>query len=95
MVGMVLVLIAVVVVAVLAALMFLRLRPRGGDLESVRSYHSALGTLEHLSERIGPPTVRPVRVVPSGQSETPPVRVVPTGQAEAPPERVQVPQNVR
>jgi len=60
MVGMVLVLIAVVVVAVLAALMFLRLRPRGGDLESVRSYHSALGTLEHLSDRTGQ---SPVRVV--------------------------------
>ena len=60
MVGMVLVLIAVVVVAVLAALTFLRLRPRGGDLESVRSYHSALGTLEHLSDRTGQSAVRVV-----------------------------------
>ena len=54
MVGMVLVLIAVVVVALGAVLAFLRLRPRGGDLDSVRSYHSALGTREHHNDRVGP-----------------------------------------
>jgi hypothetical protein len=53
------VLIAVVLVAVgvLAAGLFRR--PSGDDLHSVRSYHSALGTLEHLSDRVGPSTVRP------------------------------------
>ncbi len=70
MVGMVLVLIAVVVVAVVASLVFLRLRPRGGDLDSVRSYHSALGTLEHLSERNERP---PVKVIgaPAGRHGAP------------------------
>lgn len=48
---MLLVLIAIVAVAVVAALVFLGLRPRGGDLDSVRSYHSALGTLEQLADR--------------------------------------------
>jgi hypothetical protein len=66
MVEMVVVLIAVVVVAALAALVFVRLRPRGGDLDSVRSYHSALGTLEHLADRTGP---SPVRVI--GDAERP------------------------
>jgi hypothetical protein len=58
MVWMVLVLVAVVVVAALAVAVFLRLRPRGGDLDSVRSYHSALGTLEHLGDRVGQSSVR-------------------------------------
>ncbi len=57
MVGMVLVLIAAVVVVAVIALAVLRGRPRGADLDSVRSYHSALGTLEHLSERNVPPSV--------------------------------------
>lgn len=47
----------VVVVAVLVALFR---RPRGHDVHSVRNYNQALGTLEHLSERIGPPVVRPI-----------------------------------
>lgn len=55
---MVLVLVAVVVVAALAVVVFLRLRPRGGDLDSVRSYHSALGTLEHLGDRSGQSSLR-------------------------------------
>jgi hypothetical protein len=44
----------------------------------VRSYNHALGTLEHLSEQIGPPTVRPIarQVVPGGPAGTP-ERVVP------------------
>ena len=52
-----LVLVLVVVVAVAVALVR---RPRGNDVHSVRNYNQALGTLEHLSERIGPPTVRPI-----------------------------------
>jgi hypothetical protein len=63
--GMVLVLIAVVLVAAVVAVVVLRGRPRGTDLDSVRSYHTALGTLEHLSERQGPP----VRVI--GPSDDP------------------------
>ncbi len=81
---MVLVLIAAVVVAVVAVVVFLRLRPRGGDLDSVRSYHSALGTLEHLSERTGGSTVR---VVGSSDPESGP-RVYPPTEARVypPPE---------
>ncbi|HEY5110442.1 MAG TPA: DUF4115 domain-containing protein [Acidimicrobiales bacterium] len=60
----------VVVLVVVAVAVALVRRPRGGDVHSVANYNHALGTLEHLSERIGPPTVRPVRVVPSGQSGT-------------------------
>jgi hypothetical protein len=50
--------VALVAVGVLAA--GLIRRPRSHDLHSVRSYHSALGTLEHLSDRVGPSTVRPL-----------------------------------
>jgi len=66
-----LVLVVVAVVAVVAR------RPRGADAHSVQNYNHALGTLEHLSERIGPPTVRPVRVVPTSQSGVTTERVVP------------------
>ena len=41
----------VVVIAVVAFVATFIRRPRGDDLNSVRNYHSALGTLEHLSER--------------------------------------------
>ncbi len=61
-----LVFVVVVVVVVALAVVLIR-RPRRGDAHSVQNYNHALGTLEHLSERIGPPTVRPVRVVPSGR----------------------------
>jgi hypothetical protein len=66
------VLVVVVVVAVAVALVR---RPRGDDVHSVRNYNHALGTLEHLSEQIGPPTVRPIarQVTPGVTSE----RVVP------------------
>jgi hypothetical protein len=58
------VLVLLVVVAVAVALIR---RPRGNDAHSVRNYNQALGTLEHLSERIGPPTVRPIaRETPPG-----------------------------
>jgi len=52
-------------------------RPSGDDLYSVQSYNNALGTLENLSERIGPPTrpaVRPV-VLPRGEGSDEPVRL--------------------
>jgi hypothetical protein len=70
-----LVLVVLVVVAVVVALVR---RPRGDDAHSVRSYNHALGTLEHLSEQIGPPTVRPIaRQVVSGGPAGTPERVVP------------------
>jgi len=66
------VLVVLVVVAVVVALVR---RPRGEDVHSVRNYNHALGTLEHLSERIGPPTVRPIsrQSIPGGSAG----RVVP------------------
>ena len=68
--------VAVVLVVVAVAVVVAR-RPRGDDVHSVANYNHALGTLEHLSERIGPPTVRPVRVVPTSQSGGAIQRVVP------------------
>ncbi|HEY5098127.1 MAG TPA: RodZ domain-containing protein [Acidimicrobiales bacterium] len=44
------VLAAVAVIAVAAGIVLVFRRPEGNDIDSVRSYHSALGTLEHLSE---------------------------------------------
>ncbi len=56
MVWMWIVLAAVVLVAVGAFVVTVFRRPRADDLNSVRSYHTALGTLEHISERtIQPP----------------------------------------
>jgi hypothetical protein len=57
-------LVGVVLVVVVAVMVVVVRRPRGNDLSSVRKYHSALGTIEHLSERIGQ---APVKVV--GASE--------------------------
>jgi hypothetical protein len=45
--------VAVIAVAVIVVVAFGR--PTGDDLSSVRSYHSALGTMEHLSGRDGLP----------------------------------------
>ncbi len=42
----------VIVVGALIALLFSR--PRASDLSSVRKYHSALGTIEHMADRTGP-----------------------------------------
>ena len=67
----------VVVLVVVAVAVALVRRPRGDDVHSVRNYNQALGTLEHLSDRIGPQAVRPVRVVPTGQSGRSVERVVP------------------
>ncbi len=51
MVWMWIVFVGAVLVAVVAFATVVLRRPRGDDLSSVRNYHSALGTLEHLSER--------------------------------------------
>ena len=51
--------VVVVVVTVVAAVSVLR-RPRGSDLNSVRQYHSALGTIEQMSARSGQSSVRVV-----------------------------------
>ncbi|HEX7459559.1 MAG TPA: hypothetical protein VF279_02950, partial [Acidimicrobiales bacterium] len=67
----------VVVLVVVAVAVALVRRPRGDDVHSVRNYNHALGTLEHLSDRIGPQAVRPVRVVPTVQSGRSAERVVP------------------
>jgi hypothetical protein len=44
----------VVVLIVIGATVAVLRRPRGSDLTSVERYHSALGTIEHLSNRPGP-----------------------------------------
>ncbi len=54
--GMWFVLGAVALVAVVIAAISVLRRPSAEDLSSVRHYHSALGTLEHLSERNARPT---------------------------------------
>ena len=51
---------AVAVIAVAAGIVLVFRRPEGNDIDSVRSYHSALGTLEHLSERTPRSTVNVV-----------------------------------
>src|ERR1700678_804179 len=50
--------VVVLVVVAVVAILAMR-RPRADDLHSVQSYHSALGTLETFSDRIGqsPPEV--------------------------------------
>src|ERR1700736_4314871 len=73
MVGMWIVVVAVVVIAVVAFVATFIRRPRGDDLNSVRSYHSALGTLEHLSERTSQPTANVVPPVhPADESRVRP-----------------------
>jgi flagellar basal body-associated protein FliL len=54
------VLAAVAVIAVAAGIILVFRRPEGNDIDSVRSYHSALGTIEHLSERTPRSTVNVV-----------------------------------
>ena len=44
---------ALALIAVAVAIVVLFRRPAGDDIDSVRSYHSALGTLEHLADRTG------------------------------------------
>jgi hypothetical protein len=48
---------ALALIAVAVAIVVLFRRPAGDDIDSVRSYHSALGTLEHLADRTGTSTV--------------------------------------
>jgi hypothetical protein len=50
---------AAAVVVVLVVIVVAFRRPRTDDLHSVRSYHSALGTLENMSDRPGPPASGP------------------------------------
>ncbi len=54
------VLAAVAVIAVAVGIVLVFRRPEGNDIDSVRSYHCALGTLEHLSDRSPPSTVNVV-----------------------------------
>ncbi len=65
---------AVALIAVAVAIVVLFRRPSGDDLESVRSYHSALGTLEHLADRTG---TSAVVVGPDDRAESGPGGVVP------------------
>jgi len=58
------ILVVAVVVVVGVVVVAVQRRPKGSDLSSVRKYHSALGTIEHLSDRIGK---APVRVVGGGE----------------------------
>jgi hypothetical protein len=51
---------ALALIAVAVAIVVLFRRPAGDDIDSVRSYHSALGTLEHLADRTGTSTVTAV-----------------------------------
>lgn len=55
----------VAAIVVVAATVVLFRRPSGGDLSSVQRYHSALGTMEHLSDRQGQ-TVGKVTTPPGG-----------------------------
>lgn len=67
----------VIVLVVGGLVVVLLRRPSSEDLHSVRKYHSALGTLEHLSGRAGSPaarlTTRPDR--PGAEGVLPPVPV--------------------
>jgi hypothetical protein len=63
------VLVAVILIVAGFVLAALFRRPSGDDLHSVRSYHAALGTLEHLSDRVGTASVEPVRQV-DGSTDT-------------------------
>jgi hypothetical protein len=51
---MLIILIAAVLIVVGAVAVVVLRRPRASDLTSVRKYHSALGTIEHLAERTSP-----------------------------------------
>ena len=62
------ILIAAVLIVVAALAVVVLRRPRGSDLTSVRKYHSALGTIEHLAERTSPAVGRVV--TPPGGPES-------------------------
>jgi hypothetical protein len=72
---------AVAAIVVVAATVVLFRRPSGSDLSSVKRYHSALGTMEHLSDgqgqtvgKVTAPPGRPGVAVETGRS-VPPVPV--------------------
>ncbi len=77
MVPMWLVVLLVAALAVGALVVAMLRRPSSEDLHSVRRYHSALGTIEHLSERVGTQGVRPTTRPGGPESEVtvPPVPV--------------------
>jgi hypothetical protein len=61
---------ALALIAVAVAIVVLFRRPAGDDIDSVRSYHSALGTLEHLADRTGTSTVTVVgQDQPAGEAQ--------------------------
>ena len=80
---------AVALIAVAVAIVVLFRRPSGDDLNSVRSYHSALGTLEHLADRPGTSTVtvaqRDDPVGPAAAGEVPRTYRRSGGAASGPP----------
>jgi hypothetical protein len=51
---------AVVLIVLVVVVRLASRRPKGDDLTSVRSYHSALGTLEHLSDRTSRSSIKVV-----------------------------------
>lgn len=65
---MVIVVLVLIVVVAGGIIYLVARRSSGNDLYSVRNYHNALGTLESLSDRIGPPNrpvVRPLVIDPA------------------------------
>ena len=67
--------VAVVVVALGAVVAKLTWRPSADETHSVRSYQSALGTIEHLSERGDRPSVRVISSSGDPTSGTPSVHI--------------------
>ncbi len=67
--------VAVVVVALGAVVVKLTWRPSADESHSVRNYQSALGTLEHLSERADRPAVRMVGGPEEPSPATPSVHI--------------------
>ena len=67
--------VAVVVVALVAVVAKLTWRPSADEAHSVRSYQSALGTIEHLSERADRPSVRVIGSSGEPTAGTPSVHI--------------------
>jgi len=78
--------VAVVVVALGAVVVKLTWRPSADESHSVRDYQSALGTMEHLSERVDRPAVRVIGSSGDPSTATPSVHIQGTpGEREVPP----------